>query len=52
MRASFKKRQIFTAVIDTQTNEFVDKVCAMEGAAAGLPFASGMAAVYSTLWLL
>jgi O-succinylhomoserine sulfhydrylase len=30
------------------TNEFVEKVCKMEGT-AGFAFASGMAAVYSTM---
>ncbi|MBX9806468.1 MAG: PLP-dependent transferase, partial [Flavobacteriaceae bacterium] len=52
MRASFadeKDRNIYSRYSNPNTNEFVDKVCQMEGAAAGFAFASGMAAVYSTL---
>jgi O-succinylhomoserine sulfhydrylase len=52
MRASFaeeKDRNIYSRYSNPNTNEFVDKVCKMEGAAAGFAFASGMAAVYSTL---
>jgi O-succinylhomoserine sulfhydrylase len=52
MRASFaeeKDRNIYSRYSNPNTNEFVDKVCAMEGAADGFAFASGMAAVYSTL---
>ena len=51
MRASFaeeKDRNIYSRYSNPNTNEFVDKVCAMEGAEAGFAFASGMAAVYST----
>lgn len=52
MRASFaeeKDRNIYSRYSNPNTNEFVDKVCKMEGAKAGFAFASGMAAVYSTL---
>jgi O-succinylhomoserine sulfhydrylase len=51
MRASFaeEKTEISIVVTVTNTNEFVDKVCKMEGATAGFAFASGMAAVYSTM---
>ena len=52
MRASFaeeKDRNIYSRYSNPNTNEFVDKVCKMEGATAGFAFASGMAAVYSTL---
>lgn len=52
MRASFaeeKERNIYSRYSNPNTNEFVDKVCQMEGAATGFAFASGMAAVYSTL---
>ncbi|NDP25967.1 MAG: aminotransferase class I/II-fold pyridoxal phosphate-dependent enzyme [Flavobacterium sp.] len=52
MRASFadeKDRNIYSRYSNPNTNEFVDKVCKMEGAAAGFAFASGMAAVFSTL---
>jgi O-succinylhomoserine sulfhydrylase len=52
MRASFaeeKERNIYSRYSNPNTNEFVNKVCQMEGAASGFAFASGMAAVYSTL---
>ena len=52
MRASFaeeKERNIYSRYSNPNTNEFVDKVCQMEGAQAGFAFASGMAAVYSAL---
>ncbi len=52
MRASFadeKDRNIYSRYSNPNNNEFVDKVCQMEGAEAGFAFASGMAAVYSTL---
>lgn len=51
MRASFadeKDRNIYSRYSNPNTNEFVDKICRMEGAEAGFAFASGMAAVYST----
>nr|WP_309760698.1 aminotransferase class I/II-fold pyridoxal phosphate-dependent enzyme [Flavobacterium sp.] len=52
MRASFaeeKDRNIYSRYSNPNNNEFISKVCAMEGAAAGFAFSSGMAAVYSTL---
>ena len=52
MRASFaeeKERNIYTRYSNPNNNEFIDKVCQMEGAEAGFAFASGMAAVFSTL---
>ncbi|OCB75164.1 trans-sulfuration enzyme family protein [Flavobacterium crassostreae] len=52
MRASFaeeKERNIYSRYSNPNSNEFVEKVCKMEGAKAGFAFASGMAAVYSTL---
>jgi O-succinylhomoserine sulfhydrylase len=52
MRASFaeeKERNIYSRYSNPNTNEFVEKVCKMEGAKAGFAFASGMAAVYSTM---
>ncbi|PJJ10620.1 O-succinylhomoserine sulfhydrylase [Flavobacterium sp. 1] len=55
MRASFadeKDRNIYSRYSNPNTNEFVDKVCKMEGAEAGFAFASGMAAVYSTFTAL
>ena len=52
MRASFaeeKDRNIYSRYSNPNTNEFINKVCQMEGAESGFAFASGMAAVYSTL---
>ena len=52
MRASFadeKDRNIYSRYSNPNNNEFVNKVCKMEGAESGFAFASGMAAVYSTL---
>ncbi len=52
MRASFaeeKTHNIYSRYSNPNSNEFVDKVCKMEGAEAGFAFASGMAAVFSTL---
>ncbi len=51
MRASFaeeKERNIYSRYSNPNTSELVDKICQMEGAEAGFPFASGMAAVFST----
>lgn len=51
MRASFteeKERNIYSRFSNPNTTEFVDKVCAMEGAEAGYAFATGMAAIYSS----
>ncbi len=51
MRASFaeeKEHNIYSRYSNPNSNEFINKVCAMEGAAAGFAFASGMAAVFST----
>ena len=55
MRASFaeeKDRNIYSRYSNPNTSEFIDKVCQMEGAQSGFAFASGMAAVYSTLMAL
>jgi O-succinylhomoserine sulfhydrylase len=52
MRASFaeeKDRNIYSRYSNPNTNEFINKICQMEGAESGFAFASGMAAVYSTL---
>jgi O-succinylhomoserine sulfhydrylase len=51
MRASFneeKDRNIYSRYSNPNTNEFIEKVCKMEGAEAGFAFASGMSAVFST----
>ncbi|MDO6760706.1 aminotransferase class I/II-fold pyridoxal phosphate-dependent enzyme [Tamlana sp. 2_MG-2023] len=55
MRASFaeeKQRDLYSRYSNPNVNEFVDKVCLMEGAEAGFAFASGMAAVFSTFGTL
>ncbi|TDT38691.1 O-succinylhomoserine sulfhydrylase [Maribacter spongiicola] len=52
MRASFaeeKERNIYSRYSNPNSSEFIDKVCQMEGAESGFAFASGMAAVFSTL---
>ena len=52
MRASFaeeKDRNIYSRYSNPNTNEFIQKICKMEGAESGFAFSSGMAAVYSTL---
>ncbi|MFV1450507.1 aminotransferase class I/II-fold pyridoxal phosphate-dependent enzyme [Maribacter sp. HS] len=52
MRASFaeeKDRNIYSRYSNPNSSEFIDKVCQMEGAENGFAFASGMAAVFSTL---
>ena len=51
MRASFaeeKERNIYSRFSNPNCNEFVEKVCKMEGAEDGVAFATGMAAVFST----
>lgn len=55
MRASFaeeKDRNIYSRYSNPNSSEFVEKVCKMEGAEDGFAFASGMAAVFSTLGAL
>ncbi len=52
MRASFseeKERNIYSRFSNPNTTEFADKIAKMEGAEAGFAFATGMAAVFSTL---
>lgn len=52
MRASFaeeKDRNIYSRYANPNSSEFIEKVCKMEGAESGFAFASGMAAVFSTL---
>lgn len=51
MRAAFAgeiDKNIYSRFSNPNTQEFVDKICAMEKAEAGYAFASGMAAVFST----
>ena len=52
MRASFaeeKERNLYSRFTNPNTTEFVDKVVNMEGAEAGYAFATGMAAIFSSL---
>ncbi|TAF44313.1 MAG: aminotransferase class I/II-fold pyridoxal phosphate-dependent enzyme [Sphingobacteriales bacterium] len=39
---------IYSRYSNPNTNEFIDKICEMEGAEAGLAFSSGMAAVFAS----
>lgn len=51
IRAAFaeeKQRNIYSRFSNPNTTEFIEKICAMEGAEDGVAFASGMAAIYST----
>ncbi len=51
MRASFadeNDKNIYSRFSNPNNTEFVTKVCQMEGAEAGYPFATGMAAVFGT----
>ncbi len=50
-RAIFADEQegnIYSRYSNPNTTEFIDKVCMMEGAEAGLAFSSGMAAVFAS----
>lgn len=52
IRASFteeKVRNIYSRFTNPNTSEFVEKVCKLEGAEDGYAFATGMAAVFSSL---
>ena len=52
MRASFaeeKERNLYSRFTNPNTTEFVNKVIDMEGAEAGYAFATGMAAIFSSL---
>ncbi len=52
MRASFseeKERNIYSRFSNPNTSEFAEKIARMEGAEAGFAFATGMAAIFSTL---
>ena len=43
------KGNIYSRYSNPNTSEFIEKVCEMEGAEAGLAFSSGMAAVFASL---
>ena len=52
MRASFaeeKPKNLYSRFTNPNVTEFVDKIAKMEGAETGYAFATGMAAIYSTL---
>jgi O-succinylhomoserine sulfhydrylase len=55
MRASFseeKEKNLYSRFSNPNTTEFIDKVVVMEGAESGYAFATGMAAIFSTLGAL
>lgn len=55
MRAAFNDETddfIYSRYTNPNVNEFVNKVCLLEGAEAGVAFASGMAAIYTTFMTL
>jgi O-succinylhomoserine sulfhydrylase len=55
MRAAFNEESddyIYSRYSNPNVNEFVNKVCLMEGAEAGVATASGMAAIYTTFMTL
>ena len=55
MRAAFNDEEdafIYSRYTNPNTNEFVNKVCLLEGAEAGVSTASGMAAIFTTFMAL
>ncbi len=55
MRAAFNDESedfIYSRYTNPSNNEFVNKVCLLEGAEAGVALASGMAAIYTTFMAL
>lgn len=55
MRASFaeeKEKNLYSRFSNPNTTEFINKVVSMEGAEAGYAFATGMAAIFSSLGAL
>ena len=55
MRAAFNEESddyIYSRYVNPNTNEFINKVCLLEGAEAGFATASGMAAIYTTFMAL
>lgn len=55
MRAAFNEESddyIYSRYSNPNVNEFVNKVCIMEGAEAGIATASGMAAIYTSFMAL
>ena len=55
MRAAFNEESddfIYSRYVNPNTNEFINKVCLLEGAESGFATASGMAAIYTTFMAL
>lgn len=55
MRAAFNDESddfIYSRYVNPNTNEFINKVCLLEGAESGLATASGMAAIFTTFMAL
>lgn len=55
MRAAFNEESddfIYSRYVNPNTNEFINKVCLLEGAEAGFATASGMAAIYTSFMAL
>lgn len=55
MRASFaeeKEKNLYSRFSNPNTSEFVEKICKLEEAESGYAFATGMAAIFSTLGAL
>lgn len=55
MRAAFNEESddfIYSRYVNPNTNEFINKVCLLEGAESGVSMASGMAAIYTTFMAL
>lgn len=55
MRAAFNEESddfIYSRYVNPNTNEFINKVCLLEGAEAGFATASGMAAIFTTFMSL
>lgn len=55
MRAAFNEESddfIYSRYVNPNTNEFIEKVCLLEGAEAGFASASGMAAIFTTFMSL
>jgi len=55
LRAAFNEESddfIYSRYVNPNTNEFIEKVCLLEGAEAGFATASGMAAVFTTFMAL
>ena len=55
MRAAFNEESddfIYSRYVNPNTNEFIDKICLLEGAEAGFATASGMAAIFTTFMAL